>query len=162
MRQQEKGEQLALRQLEQQQAIGQNQLAQTNQLARAQNDEKVAQDTDDRLRALRRATARQRAAFGAQGIVSAGGSAEAVLLGLFEETDRDTQDRQRLDNLRNQAMGLGERQSSALNVLQRTQLQERNKLNNLGNTVGRTSSAINSGLGVVSSLSSLSRLYQDG
>ena len=80
---------------------------------------------DERRAALRRAVARQNARFGASGIGGSGGSAEAVLLGLFDESEEDLASRERLDNLRNRSLDLNVAQNSSLNVLQRSQLQQR-------------------------------------
>ncbi|HRQ60224.1 MAG TPA: transporter, partial [Alphaproteobacteria bacterium] len=72
--------------------------------------------------------ARQRAAYGGSGISSSGGSAEAVLLGLFDESEDDLRRREQLDGLRNTAIDLDTSQTRAVNVLQATQLAEKNKL----------------------------------
>ena len=54
-----------------------------------------------------RAVARQRANFGSSGISSDSGSGQAVLLGLFDETEDELARREQLDNLRNRALDLG-------------------------------------------------------
>ncbi len=88
----------------------------------------------ERRDALKRATARQRAKFGASGIdTNAGGSAQAVLLGLFEESEEERQEREALDNLRLNALDTDLAQRKRLNVLQQTQLKERQKLSNVSN-----------------------------
>ncbi|MBI1301341.1 MAG: hypothetical protein GC137_06750 [Alphaproteobacteria bacterium] len=98
---------LAVRQLQQTQALQQQQSAQNAALDR----ERLAVDTqnaeEERQRALRRAVARQRANFGAQGVSTTGGSSQAVLLGLFEESDEDRAQRERLDNIRSRAIDQG-------------------------------------------------------
>ncbi|MCK5285363.1 MAG: transporter [Alphaproteobacteria bacterium] len=119
---------LALQQLQERQGLQQKQLEADSSLER----ERIAVTTDaandERRAALRRAVARQRARFGASGIGnSGGGSSEAVLLGLFEESDDDLASRERLDKLRNQALDLNVGQNKSLNVLQRSQLQQRQK-----------------------------------
>ncbi|MEC7028226.1 MAG: transporter, partial [Pseudomonadota bacterium] len=83
---------------------------------------------ENRLSALRRAVARQRASFGATGLSANEGSAEAVLLGLFEETDQDRQQRERLDTLRNRALDNDLASTQSLNVLQRSQLAQQQRL----------------------------------
>jgi hypothetical protein len=119
---------LAMQQLRAQQglaemtAVEQAALDRQNIAANAQNAEAA------RRTALRRATARQRATFGAQGLSANDGSGEAVLLGLFDESDADRQSRERLDTLRNQAIDQNLDQQQRINVLQRTQLQERQSL----------------------------------
>lgn len=83
---------------------------------------------EKRRAALRRAVARQRASFGAQGTGSNDGSAEAVLLGLFEETDTDRAQRARLDDIRERFINQDLSAKNRINVLQRAQLAERQKL----------------------------------
>mgnify|MGYP006197385875 FL=1 len=83
---------------------------------------------EKRRAALRRAVARQRASFGAQGTGSNDGSAEAVLLGLFEETDTDRAQRARLDDIRDRFITQDLSAKNRINVLQRAQLAERQKL----------------------------------
>src|SRR5688572_11584877 len=50
-----------------------------------------AEDARKRREALKRATSKQRATFGAQGLEASDGSGEAVLLGLFSESDAERQ-----------------------------------------------------------------------
>ncbi len=94
--------------------------------------EKIAIDAknaqEQRKSALRRAVSRQRAIFGAQGIGSGAGSSQAVLLGMFEESEKEKAKRDGLDNFRLNAIDSNLSGRSSLNVLQRTQLKERNKL----------------------------------
>jgi hypothetical protein len=119
---------LALKQLQQkQQADEQNLEAQT-----ALQKEQIAasgQSTQDQAQAaLIRAVAKQRADFGAQGVSSGDGSGQAVLLGLYDQTDAQAEDRQRIDNLRNAAIDQNVADRYNLDVLQRTQLQQQQKL----------------------------------
>ena len=120
----------ALQQLRAQQSLQEQQAA-----AAALNRQKIALDAgnaeEERKKALRRAVSRQRANFGAQGISSGGGSAQAVLLGLFEESDAEKQKREQLDALRLTSIDQELGQQKSLNVLQRTQLQEKQKINQL-------------------------------
>lgn len=119
---------LDLQQLQQKQQLDQQNLVQQTALER----ERIATDTkaaeERRQAALRRAVARQRASFGSQGIGSGGGSSQAVLLGLFDETEDELAQRERLDNIRGRALDLDVSQSNAINVLQRSQLAERQRL----------------------------------
>lgn len=119
---------LALQQLSAQQALDQQQAAREAELQR----QKIATDTLDseqkRRAALRRAVAKQRAQFGGSGLTGGDGSTEAVLLGMFEESEADKAASQRLDSLRNAAIDQSLNERQALNVLQRTQLQERQAL----------------------------------
>ncbi|MGZ9109339.1 MAG: transporter [Micavibrio sp.] len=119
---------LALRQLQAQQG-----LADSNANAAADlNKQKLAADSAqaDRNRrdALRRAIARQNAQIGAQGFSSSEGSGEAVLLGLFEESENERAARDKIDTLRTRAIDQDREEQSRINVLQRTQLQERQQL----------------------------------
>ena len=82
----------------------------------------------ERLQTLRRAVARQRARFGAQGVGNDGGSSEAVLLGLFEESEQEKLKREQLDNLRNQAGRLDVEGRHSLNLLELTSQAERRNL----------------------------------
>ncbi len=129
---QDRSQELALQQLQQQQALQQQQLAQDNALTRQQIALEAAQDEEDRRAALKRAVARQRANFGSQGISqSNAGSAQAVLLGLANETEEELAQREALDNLRSTALDLNESQTRSLNVLQATQLAQRNNVTSL-------------------------------
>lgn len=118
---------LALKQLQQKQSLDIQNLESRTALGR----EKIAADTEaaeaSRRAALKRAVARQRASFASRGLGAESGSTEAILLGLFEESDDERQERERLDTLRSRAIeqDLGQRQS--LNVLQRTQLKARQR-----------------------------------
>jgi hypothetical protein len=118
---------MALRQLRQRQAA---ELAGSEAQA-ALDRQKLAADSqaadDLRRSALRRAVARQRASFGVQGVGSSGGSAQAVLLGLFDESESDKQNRERLDAIRSTALDQGLSQTKRINVLQAAQLSERQK-----------------------------------
>ncbi len=117
---------IALQQLQARQKLQQKQLEADSALEHERIAAGAAAAEDERRAALRRAVARQRTQFGASGIGNAGGgSAEAVLLGLFDESEEELASRERLDNLRNQALDLSVAQSNSLNVLQRSQLQQR-------------------------------------
>jgi len=128
---------LALRQLQERQSLQQEQLAQQNALERERIATQAAQNEEERRAALRRAVARQRASFGGSGVSSNSGSAQAVLLGLFDETEDELQRRTELDSLRNSALDLDASQSRSLNLLQATQLSQRNDLNNQLNIFDR-------------------------
>ncbi len=128
---QEQADELALEQLRAQQSMQEQQLAQQNALQKEQLALQASQDEEDRRDALRRAVARQRAAFGASGVGSGGGSSQAVLLGLANESDEERTQREALDNLRSTALDQDLAQTQSLNLLQATQLQEKQELNNL-------------------------------
>ncbi len=122
---------LAMKQLKRAQAAQEQNLAQQTALERERIAAQGAQDEDERRQALRRAVARQRAQFGSQGTGAAGGSADAVLLGLFDETDDDLAKREQLDSLRNRALDLDVAQNRSLNLLQAMQLAQRQSLSRL-------------------------------
>lgn len=87
------------------------------------------QAEQERLSALRRAVAKQRAIYGSEGISSGDGSARAVLLGMFDESDEDRAQREALDTLKTSAIESNLSQQKRLSTLQLTQLKEKNKLN---------------------------------
>jgi len=71
--------------------------------ARADKEKLVLETAEDdrkRREALRRAVARQRTQFAAQGIDASDGSGQAVLLGLFEENDAERAYREKLNRIR--------------------------------------------------------------
>ncbi len=119
---------LALQQLQQQQGLQQQQAAQQAALRLQQQQAETQSAEERRQRALRSAVAKQRASFGGSGISSAGGSAEAVLLGLFDESEEELAQRQRLAQLSSAALSQGLAEQRSLNILQATQLQERQNL----------------------------------
>jgi hypothetical protein len=90
----------------------------------------------NRRSSLRRAMARQRALFGSSGTGSGGGSAQAVLLGMFDESEEDLQQRQALDALKTAAVDQGFSQQQRINTLQLSQLRERDRLKNVGAMLG--------------------------
>ncbi|MFA5592581.1 MAG: transporter [Micavibrio sp.] len=98
----------------------------------AMEQQKIALDAQgaesERRAALRRAVARQRARYGAGGTGSYDGSAQAVLLGLFDESDEEAQRRTALDTLRTRALDQGIAQRQSINTLQLTQMKERERL----------------------------------
>ncbi|MCD8566477.1 MAG: transporter [Alphaproteobacteria bacterium] len=121
----------ALIQLQQRQALDEQQQADSTALEKQKIALEASQAEEQRQAALRRAVARQKAAFGGSGVSSTGGSADAVLLGLFDESESDLKQREALDNLRTTALDLDTAQTKSVNVLQATQLAERSKLQRL-------------------------------
>lgn len=120
---------LALAQLQAQQQLGEQQAAQDAALARQEIAQEAGNAETARRAALKRAVARQKVSLASQGVSSADdGSAEAILLGLFQESETERGARARLDGLRAQAIGQNLAQKQALNVLQRSQLAERQRL----------------------------------
>lgn len=121
----------SLKQLQERQALEQQQKAEGAALEKQKLALDASKTEVERQAALRRAVARQRAVYGGSGISSSGGSADAVLLGLFDESEDDLMRREQMDNLRSTALDLDSAQTRAVNVLQATQLAERNKLQRL-------------------------------
>lgn len=84
---------------------------------------------DARRAALKRAVARQRATFGSSGIdTNSSGSAQAVLLGLYDESEEERVQREKLDAMRYGALEQGLAQRARANVLERTQLVQQQQL----------------------------------
>lgn len=146
---QEQAQRQALKQLQQSQALQHQQDQAQAALERENIAERARIDESNRLAALRRAVARQKALYGSSGISSAGGSAQAVLLGLFDETQEELDGRERLDSLRNRAIDMSLDNQNSINVLQRTQLQERQKIGRLSSDVGRYTDRVNAGIGAI-------------
>ncbi|MAQ71596.1 MAG: transporter [Alphaproteobacteria bacterium] len=109
------------------------------ELQKQQVAEQAKQADRKRRDALKRAVARQRAISGGQGISSANGSSEAILLGLFDESETELAERERLDSLKSAAYDLDVSQNARLNVLQKTQLQQNNKFDTLKTILNATS-----------------------
>ena len=119
---------LAMKQLRAQQGLGDASAAERDALDRQKISLDSAAADKSRRDALRRAVARQRAAFGAQGLSATDGSGEAVLLGLFDESESERAAREKLDTLRMQALDQENMEHQLINVLQRTQLKEKQNL----------------------------------
>lgn len=119
---------LALRQLQARQGLSAADAASQAELDRQKLAIESANSEAARRDALRRAVARQNAQFGAQGVSAGDGSGEALLLGMFEESEQERARREELDNLRLQAIDQNLEEENRINVLQRTQLQERQNL----------------------------------
>lgn len=122
---------VALDQLQQRQNLDYAQAQQNIALEQEQNRLDAQHTEQQRRVALRRAVARQRASFGGQGISQDSGSAEAVLLGLFSESEEERQAREKSDSLREQALQQDLSHSRQLNLLQQTQLKERQRINRI-------------------------------
>jgi hypothetical protein len=119
---------LALKQLRAQQDLAQRTAEDNAALQKSQMAVQISAEERQRQAALKRAVAAQRASFGAQGVGSGDGSSEAVLLGLFDESDDERKDRERLDTLRYTALDQGISSGVNQDMLQLTQLQQRQKL----------------------------------
>lgn len=93
-----------------------------------QIDETATTDETQRRDALRSAMARTRASLGARGIGTADGSGAAVLSGLVGEADQERQASQAGDRLRRQALTQPVDDQRRRNLLEQTQLAERQRL----------------------------------
>ncbi|MDB5477724.1 MAG: hypothetical protein JWM96_219 [Alphaproteobacteria bacterium] len=98
-------------------AASQAELLQKAQVQHQQD--RIESDEASRLRknALKRAVAKQQAAFGGQGIDATEGSGEAVMLGLFQESEAEKQYRDRLDRLKQQSLAQDVNAKSGRNLL---------------------------------------------
>jgi hypothetical protein len=135
----EKQSELALAQLQQQQQLQARTAAQNTVNEKQEISIKAETVELERRRALKRAVARQRASFGSGGVSSGDGSSEAVLLGLFEESEEDKATSQRLDNLKLRALDQNLNNINRVNTLRRTQLAEKNRLKNSSSTLNDVS-----------------------
>lgn len=86
----------------------------------AQIQQQAATDEEARQRALKASVAKQRARFAASGIDADDGSAEAVLLGLFQESEAESTARAERDALRERAIGNSSSYNSGRNLLDAT------------------------------------------
>jgi len=132
------GNNLSLQQLQQQQALQQRQDLQDAQIKREEIAAKAQESERLRKSALKRAVAKRRAEFGAGGVGSSNGSSEAVLLGLFEESEEEKQNREKLDNLRLKSLEQGISQRSAVNTLLKTQLKQKQDLQRTSDLLSST------------------------
>lgn len=121
----------ALAQLQARQKFSEEQNAQNAVLEKERIATAAKADTARRQKALRRSVARQKTLFSAQGISpSDSGSNEAVLLGLVNDSLLDQNEQDQLTNLRNTALNQSLSQQSQKNLLEATQLRERQNLQN--------------------------------
>lgn len=119
----------SLEQLQERQRLEEEQALKAANLQRQEISLKTQEAEQKRRSALKRAVARKRASFGGAGISSNNGSSEAVLLGMFDESDEERQNRERLDNIRLQSIDNDLANVKRVNTLQRTQLASRQRLN---------------------------------
>lgn len=95
---------------------------------RAELEQKATADEESRQAALKRAVARQRSLYGSGGIASTDGSARAVLLGLFEESEDEKVRRENLDRLRYSAIDSDLAHRRNINMLNVSAARERNNI----------------------------------
>lgn len=128
-----------LKELRQQQEQAGAQLASRQQLeeelAQKKRDQDVAMlrvESDQaerrRVAALKAVTAKQRAAMGGAGVAADDGSGEAVLLGLFQQSDAERADRAAVDDLRQKIIDANYDSLRSRNLLEAAQLSERQSL----------------------------------
>jgi hypothetical protein len=124
---QRKSQNLAMKQLQTSQVQEKAQAERNAQLDRKNIALQADQDAVRRRKALKRAMAKQKASRGASG-TSAGGSGEAVLLGLYNESDDEARQRENLDKIRYNALDNDLYTLSERNILEKQQLSEQQRL----------------------------------
>lgn len=122
---------LALKQLQDQQDTLTKQAEDNISLDKRKSSVNIEVKEKARRDALKRAVSRQRAKFGSRGISSNSGSSEAVLLGLFEDSEDEKKKGEQLNNLRFKAIDQNLDHKKSLNLLQTTQLKEKHDLERL-------------------------------
>jgi hypothetical protein len=95
---------------------------------RAQIETSAASDEAARLKALRRTVGRTRASLGSRGGGTSDGSGEAVLLGLVADTNQDQEEAIVTNRLRTQALAQEVTDTQKNNLLERSQLAEKQRL----------------------------------
>ncbi|HEY8962881.1 MAG TPA: hypothetical protein VIN59_00305 [Alphaproteobacteria bacterium] len=119
----------ARQQLQARQQLEEKNLYEKNELERQRLETEAATNEARRRNALRRAVARQKTLFSAQGIApSDGGSNEAVLLGLYNDSDLEQGADDRLTTLRKSALDQNLDQTRQKNLLEATQLSQQQYL----------------------------------
>jgi colicin import membrane protein len=122
-------QQLAADQLHQRQTLEEQLAAKKLSQDQATLSAQDAQDERRRLAALKKSVSRQRAAFGGAGLdVGDTGSTEAVLLGLFDESDAEKRDREQLTGLKQQILDENFNALRNRNLLEASQLSARQQL----------------------------------
>jgi len=110
----------------------------------------AAESERKRRTALKKAVSRQRANFGASGLGASGGSSgEAVLLGLFQESEAERVERENSDNLRLSSIDQSLYNQRRLNLIQRTQLLERQRIGDASRGLDRFNSLFDFGVGAL-------------
>ena len=118
---------LAMRNLQQRQSQSEQQAADKAGLERERIALEAEKAEDARRKALKRAMARQNVRFGAGG-VSKTGSGEAVLLGLYDDSQEQADSQKALDQLRYNTIDNDLYALRQNNLLQRSQLAEQQRL----------------------------------
>ncbi|NBX65893.1 MAG: hypothetical protein EBQ96_02745 [Proteobacteria bacterium] len=119
----------ALVQLQSKQRLDEEQSAQNATLEKQKIANETAANELRRRQALKRAVARQKTLFSAQGLGGEdAGSNEAVLLGLVNSSEEESAETERLANLRRQTLDQSLSQQKQKNLLESTQLAQRQSL----------------------------------
>lgn len=135
------GDSLQKRQRELAMSDLQRQQAQASSEAQARANEqrqKILLDSEQaesrRRSALKRSIAKRNARFGATGIGGGSGSREAILLGLYNESEAEKKQREDIDKLRFNAIDNDLANLSSRNILEKTRLSERQKLESIADS----------------------------
>lgn len=91
-------------------------------------NQQAATDEQRRRDALRRAMGRTRADLGGQGVSSADGSGEAILLGLVGETEKESSSAAQVDQIKRQAIQQELDNARRRNLLEQAQLAQRQRI----------------------------------
>jgi colicin import membrane protein len=119
---------LALRQLSERNRAEEAIAAQKTEREQALINAQSSDDERRRTAALKRAVARQRAAYGGAGVESSeDGSGKAVLLGFFNESQQDQAAQDSVYNVRRQILNDNLSSIKQRNLLEESQLAERNR-----------------------------------
>ncbi len=125
----------AVSQLQERQALENRQATQKAALDKKEISIKAEKAEKERRAALKRAVARKRVRFGSHGVSVGDGSSEAVLLGLFDESEDVRIQREKLDKIRLQSIEQNVNNTRRVNTLERTQLREKEKLKRTSETL---------------------------
>lgn len=122
-------EEAALKAMQARQQADYQKAAQDAALKRTEIEQEAQKAEAQRKEALKRAVARQRALFGGSGISSSSaGSAQALLLGLFDESEEEKLRREELDKLRYQALDNDLAHRKRINVLALNEEREKQQI----------------------------------
>lgn len=124
----------AMRDLQRQQAQQQSEAQQRADQQRQQIALNAEQAEQARRSALKRAMAKRNARFGASGIGGANGSREAIMLGLYNESEDEKKQREALDKIRYDSITSDLNNLNSRNILERTEMAENNRLSRLADS----------------------------
>lgn len=122
---------LRIRQLQEKQRLEQARLSEKTVLEKQELQLASAEAERKRRQALKRAVARSEASFAGRGLSNtSGGSADAILLGLFDESEQERSEREILDRIRTTALDQNLDYQANRNLLETSQMREQNRLQN--------------------------------